>query len=624
MPGHFVPRGTWDPGEALLDGSTSGSDGGYPGSTSGSISSGTVTTGGSGSGGSGSGSSSPDAPVNDPLDDYTTYDWDNRSRLIKVSEFDGDDVLQEVHYLYDGLNRRVAKRITDYTPQGSESGTETQTFNSAEGVTTIEKFVHDGGHLLAVINGQGRVTEQLVHGPMVDQILAEERFDEAGARTVMFSAADHLGTVRDALTWQDGVDQVVRRIHTEFDAFGNEIQPISPTPEDWRSRFGYTGRDRDPETDLQYNRARYYDARTGSWISQDPIGFAAGDANLYRYVGNGVTGATDPTGLYDAGGHFLTTYIISQIISGDSLASAKLAYYSQLPDIIKDHEAVPQVMNAGKANATRSMSVTKTMAKDWWNAATGRPTITGQAGMLAYEEDSTIAYARQINGILHALHGTDDVQKWRTSLERFVAAGGNRSIQEVGYAIHTFGDTFAHTFISGNGNREAYGWWIGHGSVTPPLSVIDNNDMSGLEIAKDTGHVPDIIAYDYKNYEAYVDSLAPALSGYVGKPITKEMRAEIDEFLGNVKGLAADRQALGNNGKFLRDEMFKIAKEKHLPHLIGDDGSEFLPHLKFRQIVPAFQAPSQSQVEGYMDNIFGAVYPGKDSISFLIEAQRGQ
>jgi hypothetical protein len=36
--------------------------------------------------------------------------------------------------------------------------------------------------------------------------------------------------------------------------------------------------------------------RLGS-ISQDPIGFAAGDTNQYRYVGNGPTNATDPSGL---------------------------------------------------------------------------------------------------------------------------------------------------------------------------------------------------------------------------------------------------------------------------------------------------------------------------------------
>jgi hypothetical protein len=44
--------------------------------------------------------------------------------------------------------------------------------------------------------------------------------------------------------------------------------------------------------------------RLGS-ISKDPIGFAAGDVNQYRYVGNGPTNATDPSGLaeWDKGGH---------------------------------------------------------------------------------------------------------------------------------------------------------------------------------------------------------------------------------------------------------------------------------------------------------------------------------
>ena len=50
---------------------------------------------------------------------------------------------------------------------------------------------------------------------------------------------------------------------------------------------------------MQYNRARWYDPQTGRWLSQDPIGFAAGDANLYRYVGNSPTNATDPSGLVD-------------------------------------------------------------------------------------------------------------------------------------------------------------------------------------------------------------------------------------------------------------------------------------------------------------------------------------
>ncbi len=44
-----------------------------------------------------------------------------------------------------------------------------------------------------------------------------------------------------------------------------------------------------------------YDSCVGlGLLSQDPIGFAAGDANLYRYVGNHPTMATDPSGLAES------------------------------------------------------------------------------------------------------------------------------------------------------------------------------------------------------------------------------------------------------------------------------------------------------------------------------------
>jgi uncharacterized protein RhaS with RHS repeats len=42
-----------------------------------------------------------------------------------------------------------------------------------------------------------------------------------------------------------------------------------------------------------------YDPTTGRWLMEDPIDFDAGDANLFRYVGNNPTNATDPSGLDD-------------------------------------------------------------------------------------------------------------------------------------------------------------------------------------------------------------------------------------------------------------------------------------------------------------------------------------
>ncbi|MGH7372517.1 MAG: RHS repeat-associated core domain-containing protein, partial [Candidatus Methylomirabilales bacterium] len=61
--------------------------------------------------------------------------------------------------------------------------------------------------------------------------------------------------------------------------------------------FAFTGREWDRETGLHYYRARYYDPKIGRFVSDDPIGFAGGDANLYAYVWNAPMLFLDPLGL---------------------------------------------------------------------------------------------------------------------------------------------------------------------------------------------------------------------------------------------------------------------------------------------------------------------------------------
>jgi RHS repeat-associated protein len=67
------------------------------------------------------------------------------------------------------------------------------------------------------------------------------------------------------------------------------------------SLFLFTARPFDPDTQLQNNLNRWYDARVGRWLSEDPIGFAGGDGNLYRYVGNRVILRADWLGLITPG-----------------------------------------------------------------------------------------------------------------------------------------------------------------------------------------------------------------------------------------------------------------------------------------------------------------------------------
>ena len=55
--------------------------------------------------------------------------------------------------------------------------------------------------------------------------------------------------------------------------------------------------DCDDDTGLQYMGYRWYDPGLGKFISRDPIGFAGGDLNLYRYAENNPTNRIDPLGL---------------------------------------------------------------------------------------------------------------------------------------------------------------------------------------------------------------------------------------------------------------------------------------------------------------------------------------
>jgi RHS repeat-associated protein len=200
------------------------------------------------------------------------YTWDQRNRLTKIVENDSlGSVTKQVDYTYDLFDRRIEKSV--------------DADGSGPNAAVAEHFAYDGADIVLTLDVNADVASRLLHGPAIDQVLVSE--DALG--DILWPLADHLGSVRDIIDSEGNVEN-----HILYNSFG---EVVSETDSALGYLFGFTGRERDVESDLQFNRARYYDAAVGRWISEDPIGFAAGDTNLNRYVGNGPVDKIDPWGM---------------------------------------------------------------------------------------------------------------------------------------------------------------------------------------------------------------------------------------------------------------------------------------------------------------------------------------
>ena len=81
-----------------------------------------------------------------------------------------------------------------------------------------------------------------------------------------------------------------------YDPFGQVLdeQETIPQPFKFVGQFGVMAE----SYGLYYMRARYYDPGVGRFISEDPIGFAGGDVNLFAYVKDDPVSFIDPWGLF--------------------------------------------------------------------------------------------------------------------------------------------------------------------------------------------------------------------------------------------------------------------------------------------------------------------------------------
>lgn len=194
----------------------------------------------------------------------TTYTYDTASQLKSVALPDGT----LIEYLYDAAGRRVAKKV-----------------NGA----FVQRFLYgDALGPAALVDESGDVLDRYVYGTSsaVPDYLVRMTGPQAGTYRLI---QDERGSVRLVVNAATGA--VAQQL--AYDAYGRVLVDTSPgfTP------FGFAGGIWDTDTGLVRFGLRDYDPETGRWTTQDPIGLAGGDTNLYAYVAGDPINAVDPTGL---------------------------------------------------------------------------------------------------------------------------------------------------------------------------------------------------------------------------------------------------------------------------------------------------------------------------------------
>jgi RHS repeat-associated protein len=251
----------------------------------------------------------------------TIYTYDAGSRLLTAESVSGGDSRTVLHFGYDRNGNQVAKEDLIYAG-GSAIGEDSWSFgfdglNRLDGVVTPEagiyRYTYAGDGLRVEKQSREETLQYVWDGE--DLVLSADA-THGGATAIVRGRR-----AVSALT-SHGAEYLVMSLHQDLDvamgadaetlgrwifgAYGQLHGPKSALPagtlESMIAMTGYRGEQRDPETGFYYLRARFYDASSGRFLSEDPIARGTPGATLqvsfYVYCGNNPVRSVDPSGLW--------------------------------------------------------------------------------------------------------------------------------------------------------------------------------------------------------------------------------------------------------------------------------------------------------------------------------------
>jgi RHS repeat-associated protein len=283
----------------------------------------------------------------------SAYNYDAAGRLTGMKYSKGTQVLRDLTYGYDEINRRTSYS-GNTAPEPQETATNTATINALNQYTTLngKPVAHDNNGNQIINNAVWDARDRLVSlsGP---NFTASFTYDAMGRRssktvngqtkTYLYDGSDLISETGAEYTFGSGIDQPLKRKsgQNEYylsDALGSVIGLTDPngaiktsynyspfgkkqtTGTASGNPFAFTGRE-DDGNGYYFYRARYYSPEQKRFISEDPLGFGGGDTNLQAYVGNSPTNFTDPTG------QIVPAIVVVSVISGAIGGAVSTAYF---------------------------------------------------------------------------------------------------------------------------------------------------------------------------------------------------------------------------------------------------------------------------------------------------------
>jgi len=244
---------------------------------------------------------------------------------------------------YDDANQQTQREgvAQSFDANGNLTGDGARTFvwnarnqltQILQGASAVASFSYDAVGRRTVRNESGQATTYLYDGadpvqetragqvnPILTGLSPDQRFarNEASGRTYFIT--DGQGSTR-GLT--DAAGALVQRY--DYTPYGE----ASASSSAFDNPYQYTGRELD-DSGLMFYRARYYQPRHARFLSEDPLGLAAGDPNTYAYVYGNPLAYTDPLGLW-AWGDPLPQWLVDGAAGfGDGVSGmATLGFYS--------------------------------------------------------------------------------------------------------------------------------------------------------------------------------------------------------------------------------------------------------------------------------------------------------